>query len=86
MAATSSQGGADTGEGGGGEVIDRGRELNHGGVGLGGGAEEGDCCGSSNPAAEKEVSPAASAAALALVWKEQPSQSNMWTTGLGGVE
>ena len=85
MVAASSQGGAGTRDGGE-EAVDGGGALTHGGSGLGGGAEEGDCCGSSNPVTVKEVSPSkAAAATVARVWKEQPSQSNLWTTGLGGV-
>ena len=81
MAAASSQGGADTGDGGG-EAGDEGGELTHGGACLGGGAEDGDCCGSSNPGTGKEVSPLkAPTGAMARFWKEQPPQSNVWTTG-----
>jgi hypothetical protein len=63
-----------------------------GGEGDGGGerggatAADAEYCGSSNPpAVDHSLFPAA-ARSLAAVWKDRPTDSHRWTSGLGGVE
>ncbi|CAM0870512.1 unnamed protein product [Alopecurus aequalis] len=81
-----SDGGGVAVAGAGARAEDGGGEVTHGGEPLLDAAHDGDCRGSSNPAAVLQVLPEkTAAAALAHVWKSNPSRSHIFGTAFGGI-